>query len=381
MTSTAEIFEEFSSSPPPSITLAPEQSQAADLIQSWFHSGKNLEFRLGGYAGTGKTTIQKHIRELLKVPTAVVAFTGKAVNVLHRKGLSSAATIHSTIYNCEQNPDGTWEFYLRNKLEGNPKLIIIDEASMISRQLYDDLVSFDIPLLFVGDPGQLEPIGDNPNLMARPDFVLNTIHRQAESSPIIQYASSVRKGASPASQSKPGLEVRSKIGFDIPLAATFDQVICAKNKTRMDINRRFRNHLGRIGYDLSVGDKIIILRNNMAYAVFNGMILLIDEVKDNCGTYTIISAHDEADRKFSDLKVWNEPFTRDIGKDFVVPKHDRVPLVYADWGYCITCHKSQGSEWDRVLLWDEWMPPSVWDMKRWRYTGITRASQHLCHCL
>ena len=380
MNSTFDQFTEVSPSTG-SLTLSPEQLTATDLISAWFRSGSNLEFRLGGYAGTGKTTIQKVIREILKTPSAVCAFTGKAVNVLQRKGISDAATIHSTIYNCEQQPDGTWEFFLRNRLEGNPKLIIIDEASMISRQLYDDLVSFDIPLLFVGDPGQLEPIENNPNLMAKPDFTLQTIHRQAESSPIIQYASSIRHGQSPKSEVKPGLEVRSKVGFDVPLAATFDQVICAKNKTRMEINRRFRGFMGRQGYSLEKGDKIIVLRNNMTYAVFNGMILFVDEVLDDCGLFSIINSHDEINRPCNNLRVWNEPFQRDIGKDFVVPKHDRVPLVYADWGYCITCHKSQGSEWDRVLLWDEWMHPSVWDMRRWRYTGITRASKHLTHCL
>ena len=368
----------------PQILLTEEQLHAVDLITQWLKSGSRQEFRLGGYAGTGKTTIQKTIREnldILGTRSVVGAFTGKACNVLQRKGLFDASTIHSMIYDCEVQKNGTFEFFLRSRLEGNPKLIIIDEASMISTELYRDLRSFNIPILFVGDPGQLEPVGDNPNLMSRPDFVLSKIHRQAETSPIIRFASEIRRGVIPKEQKEEGLHVRSKVGFDIPLAATFDQVICAKNKTRVDINRRFRRYLDKPIDKLQPEDKIIVLRNNMSFGVFNGMILFVDLILERTELYTKLDAHDEIGRKFSNLLVWNEPFTKDLPKEFVIPKVNRQQLVYCDWGYCITCHKSQGSEWEKVLLWDEWMPPTIWDMRRWRYTGITRASKELTHCL
>jgi len=366
------------------IQLTEEQLEAVTRIKVWHKSGQRLEFRLGGYAGTGKTTIQKVVREdldILGTRSTICAFTGKAVNVLQRKELHDAATIHSTIYDCVPQKDGNFEFYLKSRLEGNPKLIIIDEASMISSELYTDLRSFNIPLLFVGDPGQLEPIGDNPNLMARPDFVLSKIHRQAESSPIIRFASETRQGVPAKEKTEPGLCIRSKVGFDIPLAATFDQVICARNKTRTDINMRFRRYLEKPVDKLQLGDKIIVLRNNMSFGVFNGMILFVDLVLEHTTLYTKIDAHDEIGRKFSNLLVWNEPFTKPLPKNFTIPKLRNQQLVYADWGYCITCHKSQGSEWDKVLVWFEWMHHSIWDNKRWSYTAITRAAKELTYCL
>ena len=366
------------------IVLTEEQLLACDLIQQWHKNGKKQIFCLGGYAGTGKTTIQHVIRDRLDIlgsRSVVGAYTGKAVHVLHRKGIVDASTIHSMIYNCEVQKDGSFEFFLKPKIEGNPRLIIIDEASMISRELYNDLRSFDVPILFVGDPGQLEPIGDNPNLMAKPDFVLSKIHRQAESSPIIRFASEIRQGGVAKEKTEDGLCIRSKVGFDIPLAATFDQVICARNKTRTDINRRFRKFLDKPTDRLQPLDKIIVLRNNMSFGVFNGMILYIDLILERTDLYTKVDAHDETQKKFNNLLIWNEPFQKELPKDFIVPKFNKQSLIVADWGYCITCHKSQGSEWEKVLIWFEWMPPQVWDNKRWSYTAITRAAKELTYCL
>lgn len=366
----------------PQIVLSDEQLQAVELIKAWHKAKTKPDFRLGGYAGTGKTTIQKVVREqldILGMHSAVCAFTGKAVNVLQRKGLEDATTIHALIYDCEIDKTG-YHFYLKSTLLGKPKLIIVDEASMISTDLFNDLRSFNIPILFVGDPGQLEPVGDNPNLMSRTDFVLSKIHRQAESSPIIRFASETRQGLQPQQRSETGLTIRSKVGFDIPLAATFDQVICAKNQTRRDINLRFRKFMQKPGDTLCPEDKIIILRNNMNYGIFNGMIMFVDLVLEKTSLYTAVNAHDETGKVFQNLKIWNEPFVKDMTKEtLVIPRSDNKSLAYADWGYCVTCHKAQGSEWDKVLVWDE----PIWkqDQKRWRYTAITRAAKELTFCL
>jgi len=179
------------------ITLTDEQELALAAIVAWQSDtfGKN-EFRLGGYAGTGKTTILKTLLDRLatKIPIAVAAFTGKAVHVLQKKGLRQAQTLHSLMYNVETLKGGACNFTLKTRLDPEPNLIIVDEASMISTELYDDLCSFNIKLLFVGDPGQLEPVGDNPNLMKDCDFTLSKIHRQAEDSPIIVFATRIRLG-------------------------------------------------------------------------------------------------------------------------------------------------------------------------------------------
>lgn len=379
------------SPPPPSLTLTDEQNHAVEVICDWMSADDSCpEYKLGGYAGTGKTTaIKSIIKELSHDYHIIVsAFTGKAVHVLQRKGIA-AQTLHSLMYDVKPRLDGTVEFEKRTKLKENPDLIVIDEASMISVDLYRDLLSFNLRYLFVGDPGQLEPVGDNPDLMAKPDIVLSKIHRQAEQSSIVRLATAVRTGGniksfpSDADVSIKDKTVRASEFVDV------DQILCACNATRTSLNAKLRLHYGR-HEPLVLGEKLIILRNNLQYGVFNGMIMFVDEIHSGRHStfrtsYWDVKLHDELGRTFN-LPIWQDPFVEPMferlrGKTPVIPRVNKVPLVYATYGYVITTHKSQGSEWDHVMVFDEWMPPKVWDMKRWRYTAITRAAKKLTYCL
>ncbi len=361
------------------ITLTEEQTFAVESIKKWLDDPLGrIEFKLGGYAGTGKTTVIKFLlRELRPRFTVVVcAFTGKAVNVLDKKGVI-AQTMHSLMYNVEPQFDGTVKFFKKNVLEDYLDLIIVDEASMISTDLYRDLLSFNRRYLFVGDPGQLEPIGDNPNLMASPDLVLSKIHRQAELSPIITLANNVRQGGKFGFTQINGLWVKAK-EITSPEFLANDQVICAKNTTRRLFNDKIRIYKKLPPGEITIGEKLICLRNNITYGVYNGMIIFVDEITTTTFNAWIVKCHDEVGRKLLNLPIWMDPF--------VAPTNDKSPkipkgVIWCDFGYAITCHKSQGSEWNSVLVWDEWLPPQVWDMKRWRYTAITRASEQLTYCI
>lgn len=369
------------------VQLSDEQSAAVGTILDWFINRPEPSFKLGGYAGTGKTTVIKHLLKEchentsedrpIKSPS-VCAFTGKAVNVLNRKGVYGQ-TLHSLMYNCEiDSKTGECTFYKRDRLEGLPDFVIVDESSMLSTELYKDLSSFNIKTLFVGDPGQLEPVGDNPNLMAKPDLVLSKIHRQAEHSPIITLANSVRLGGPLPHQASPELTIRRK-ELKCEEAVLADQIICAKNKTRTNFNDKIREHLQLPSKQITKGEKIICLRNNLNFSVFNGQIFFIDEILFDRNDHWLCNVHDESGKVIKNLPIWKKPFV-DAAFD---PKNVAVSrkLVYCDYGYVITCHKSQGSEWDSVLVIDEWMPPSVWDMRRWRYTAITRAAKKLTYLI
>jgi exodeoxyribonuclease V len=378
----------------PQIKLTDEQQLAIDKIVNWLKIPTHTdpvaygqEFKLGGYAGTGKTTILKHLINVIKQEYGYVvcAFTGKAVSVLKRKGVP-AQTIHSLIYNADVDPKtGAVTFTKRFRLETDPDLIIVDEASMISTELYNDMLAFGKKMLYVGDPGQLEPVGDNPNLMLVPDFILSKIHRQAEQSPIITLANLIRNGGKMNyGMIQDSVEVRQK-QLKASEAVLVDQIICAKNKTRTGLNQNIRRFKGFLT-ELVEGEKIIVLRNNLNRGVFNGLVLFVDEIKEQHHNHWMVNAHDETDQKYSQLRIWSEPFKtpelHEKKSGLIIPRDkDGMQLVYADYGYAITCHKSQGSEWSHVLVMDEWMPPSVWDMKRWRYTAITRASERLTYLL
>ena len=150
---------------------------------------------LGGYAGTGKTTCVNTIVKALenkKYKFAVCAYTGKATNVLRRKGIE-AATIHSTIYRTEKNLETNEVYWTRKPWhEFSHDGFIIDEASMVGEDIHKDLLSFGLPILYVGDHGQLEPVGSKFNLMQNPNYRLEKIHRNAGE--IAHFAEHLRKG-------------------------------------------------------------------------------------------------------------------------------------------------------------------------------------------
>ena len=360
--------------------LTLEQEEAMQGILDWFNGPDRLDDRKqGGFAGTGKTTLIKVLRTELRCYSVITSFTGKACNVLQRKGLP-AQTMHSLLYDVKEGKDGSIYFEKKSTLKDNPDLIIVDEASMVSQDLYNDAKSFGVPMLFVGDPGQLPPVGNNPNLMKDPHNVLQQIHRQAAQSPIIQFATDVRLGkiTKPMPKEVPGLTIKNKVIRASEYFAA-DQIICAKNTTRRNTNTMLRVQKGLPPNTIVKDEKLICLRNDRRQGVFNGMILFVRDITADSGTYWECTLEDEVGTKYRRMKVWKEPFIRPMEKDQDV----RVPYqhIWCDYGYVITCHKSQGSEWPSVLVLDEWMPAHIWDMKRWRYTAITRAAKNLVYCV
>jgi exodeoxyribonuclease-5 len=216
------------------IDLTGEQAGARDAAVRFLSARKAGEMKVGGFAGTGKTTVIKAVmRELEDLRIAVAALSGKAVSVLRRKGVTDAQTIHRTIYDFD--PDDR-TFYRKNHLAADA--VIIDEASMIDRTLYDDLRWFGLPILFVGDMGQLEPVGQDVNLMAEDglDVRLTQIHRQAEGNPIIEFSVAVRTGGTFERGEFETVCIGNRAAFWRRLGWA-DQIICGKNSTRHRVNQ------------------------------------------------------------------------------------------------------------------------------------------------
>lgn len=370
------------------IQLTDDQLTAITNAGVWYQHEHGPVYAIGGYAGTGKTTI---IKEIIRTHThaAVCAFTGKAVSVLKHKGVP-ATTMHSLMYYAEKDLDGKITFHRRAQLPTN--LVIIDEASMVNRMLYEDLCSFHPRILLVGDPGQLEPIGKDPSLMANPDFVLQTIHRQAEQSDIIQFSILVRSGKSPLlfkQQNCDQVEVGDYRRF-VEVAGEVDQCICGYNKTRHYINVEMRKARGfntmPVWYDSldfelpsgmpQVGDRVICLQNNRTVGVFNGLMGTIQEVHKTFTGWMVADILDEAGTLHKQLDVALD-FFGNSKTEWI--KGERPTVTYWDYGYCVTCHKAQGSEFDSVAVFEQIHPK--WDAKRWRYTACTRAAERLVYCV
>ncbi len=320
---------------------------------------------LGGLAGSGKTTI---IRELVeRVPNVrVLAPTGKAAQVLRRKGVA-ADTIHSWLYPPPEedlNGDLIWG---DPAPEETPDLIVVDEASMVYRELFQDLMSLGIRVLFVGDHGQLEPVGDNPNLMANPDVRLETVMRQAAESPILSFAHTVRTGGTMTTRDVPGLRVARPFELNRDTLLSFDQVICAFNRVRQDLNRRMRGT-----GPLADGDKVICLRNDRRRGLFNGLIGYVSGTPVVMGEAVHFDFVSEEGRLYSRVSAWRGQF----GAERTEMALDRKHQLF-DFGCAVTCHKSQGSEWDSVLVVEGLC--EHWSMQRWRYTAATRAAKELVY--
>lgn len=367
------------------VVLTPEQEGVADAILTAYEDGA-MQMSVGGLAGTGKTVLARHLREQLGGSSCVVAPTGKAAQVLRQKGIA-AETIHSVIYRFvgvvqEKNEEGKAIDHATPifdaKTEGEiepPSVFICDESSMVNQEVYNDLVSHRVPIIWIGDHGQLPPVGADPGIMRNPDHVLKTIHRQAAESPIIRLAHAIRNGRDISEfkglgDERLGIYDRSSIDRIVSFARSRDvsQIICAFNKTRNAINASYRRSLGYNDL-LCEGDRIICLKNNRRKMIFNGMIFTVTRIIDHAGQKVIVDLEDDCGVPRREMELDIAPFGGDV--------YDVANLKgeVFDYAYAITAHKSQGSEWPHVLVVDQ--PCRQWDMTRWRYTAFTRAKDRL----
>lgn len=378
---------------PTELNTTPHQTRALEAALAWLdRSAPAPHFALGGFAGTGKTYLLSRLIPLLESKgwdVLVTAPTGKAASVLTRKGVPTT-TVHSACFSLSFEKGKPPIFPLKSvdELFSSPKaLLVVDEASMVNEWMYEQLETLrrqGVRILYVGDHGQLEPVGDDPALLARPDARLEEIIRQAEGNPIIPFSHAIREGREPTACGTGDSTVTFLESF-AELAQTVDrlpQIICAWNATRRTFNHVARHALHGLppGSPPTVGDRIICLRNNHRLSVFNGQIATVSDI-NTLGEDTIeitVRLEDYAkDRTFltraSYFDLAKPPAHKKVREDFSTPE-DATVWTYA---YALTCHKAQGSEWPEVCVIDEAPNTDLWSPARWRYTAATRASDRL----
>ena len=389
------------------IELTEEQRAVHDSVVDWYKSNPDRYISVGGLAGCGKTTVIGFIADTLKrefgtLPIAYVCYTGKASLVLARKLKNldfndSVGTIHSLIYKPIVDEDGSILGWAR-KDDVDASLIIVDEASMVDKDIWRDLTSYGIPILAVGDHGQLPPIGEGGfSLMRNPDLKLVTVHRQALENPIIKLSLYVRRhGSIPtrvfgktAAKLDYSIDQRAKdilYGYDF---RTDSQILCGMNKTRVKLNDLVRGTNGFDCDDPLPGEKLICLKNNRELGIMNGQMGVLNEAKfatellfdlnitmDGLSGPINALTHRNA---FGSVKY--DVAMKELYADALLAglPYDKKPKINMfDFGYAISIHKAQGSEFQRVVLIEERNSfQSDDDYTRWLYTGITRASEKL----
>lgn len=375
--------------------LSPDQKLAIDEVMAWM-STKEKRKTLGGFAGTGKTTIISHLLKTMKgMSIRVCAPTGKAAAVLKNKGVN-ACTLHKLVYQPEnhclihglvspvESKLGRSKARVCDKCNRPVKtkwvkvpiiradLVIVDESSMLNQSMVEDVEALVTKILYVGDHGQLEPIGRDPGIMWEPAIRLEQIHRQAEHSGIIQLAHHMRRGSRPQLW-RPGEMEGARVAQVSKLTPRaldqFDVILCGYNKTRKDVNASLRHLRGFRDSLPEEGERIICLQNDSDLGFYNGLLVTVVCRRESYERprYDLV---DEVGNEFFDVYVDPDQFEAEKKLEYC-PKG----IGLFDFGYCLTVHKAQGSEWDKVAVIEQ--IARSWDPARWRYTAATRAAKRL----
>jgi exodeoxyribonuclease-5 len=359
--------------------FTPHQDAALVAAARWLKGahGRASVFRLFGYAGTGKTTLANHIAEAVDGKVLFAAFTGKAACVMRSKGCEGASTIHSLIYRARESGEEAPSFELWSDAPASKaKLIVIDECSMVDAELGRDLMSFGVPLLVLGDPAQLPPVqGGGFFTEAEPDAMLTQVHRQAQDDPIVRLSMEIRAGQALRPGHYGETQVVCREALDPKRVLGADQVLVGRNVTRRAYNARLRERRGYRDVLPMAGDKLVCLRNNRRKGLFNGALWVVKERPKP--RRQILRMRLKPDEDFTDqvirVSVRPECFTGAI-EQFDWPQRKRYDEF--DFGYVLTVHKAQGSQWDDVVLFDE-SGAFTDNRERWLYTGVTRAAKRL----
>ncbi|WP_138469857.1 ATP-dependent RecD-like DNA helicase [Poseidonocella sp. HB161398] len=362
---------------------SPGQIIALESVMDWLATPAERRpqiFRLFGYAGTGKTTIAKTIAKGIRGDVVFMAFTGKAALQMRRSGCHGASTIHSTIYQPVDGKDGSVTYVLNKDSDCvHAGLIVIDECSMVGEELAKDILSFGKPVLVLGDPAQLPPVSSAGYFTeAEPDAMLTEIHRQAEGNPIIALATMIRNGDIPQSWDRGGAVRMVSRGTLTPQEVVkADQVIVGTHTLRNGFNKRIRRTLGRAGPTPEIGDRLLCLKNDKSLGIFNGGLFTVRDMlhrKRGSTKFRMKLTDDDNGKRGAFITSVRQEFF--LGGVENLEWRDLKHSQQFDYGYAMTCHKAQGSQWQHVIVYDE-SETFRDDAERWLYTAVTRAQERL----
>lgn len=348
--------------------LSDEQQGVFDRISAFVRDPAPAKpyFTVHGLAGSGKTVLLSHVYSAFPDSWAC-ALSGKAADVLRRKTGFEVDTIHSTFYSLEdefETAEGKsvldfQELHGEGDLLG--KLVLVDEVSMIPDDMAEDMIRTGARIVAFGDPGQLPPV-QGQQFFSKPDATLKTIHRQALDSPIIRQAHLVRSGRGYKNDTE-AFRVTTGASREDLLRA--DAILCWKNKSRQAMNAKMRSFKGITADHPVAGEMLMCLRNAKDFGLYNGAI------------YKLLRDFHAGDTRIL-LEVEGEPVEIEMVKFEAlrdgIPSGERA-LTSFTFSYAITVHKAQGSEFDHVLLVDEYSMQE--NRKEWLYTALTRAAKSI----
>lgn len=390
-----------------------QQVHGVYAMENWWRSSNDLVFELAGRAGTGKTTLIKYFIDRIGLDmddVVFLAFMGKAACQMQRNGLP-AQTIHSFIYklvkevvrnekgeiqvDSKGKPLTKLTFRLRDKSElpKIPLLFILDEAGTVSEEMGNDLCSYGIPIIALGDLCQLPPVFGRPFFMNHPNVELTKIMRQAENDPIVWLANQILEG----NRLSPGIYGNSAVINKSDLTEyqmnEADVILTGTNRLRHEINTLFRTTIRPVKrFEIpEVGEKIVCRKNNWSRSI-NDSIYLTNGM---CGTLEYIDMSSLTKNKsvlidfkpdflkhkmFKNVKMDYEHLFSDPalnrGNELDAAKRKRDRIDKFEFAYALTVHLSQGSQYPNVLYLNELYGTETF-RKQMQYTAITRAEKRI----
>lgn len=386
----------------------------AEMVCIYVDNEEHL-YLTNDYIVTHNTTLVNHIIAALgidpEIEVAFVALTGKAAQVLKEKGNPNPTTVHKLIYRADQQKDGSYKFKLKEQLD-NPdlKVIVVDEVSMLPKTMWEQLLTYPVYVLALGDPGQLSPINkeEDNHLLEHPHVFLDEIMRQALDSEIIRCSMWIRQGHSIASYKAENKEVmilnQKDIDNDNSILTWADQILCATNKKRNELNFKLRKLYG-FGEEPQVGDKIVSLKNHWDFGsvddvlgtpLTNGTIGTILSLKPDKLYFPrdiapepvpilLTNLIDNMDTEYLHVPIdYNSLKTGQLTltpvQEYKIKKRKncyREPPFEFAYAYALTVWKAQGSQWDKVLVFEEGHPYEREEHLKAMYTAATRAISRL----
>jgi exodeoxyribonuclease-5 len=388
--------------PAPSITLSPDQKVAFDtLVERTELEGEVST--LTGAAGCGKTTLMRTLIDHLVHQGRHVKLctpTGKAAVRLSEVTGRGCETMHKALYMKVLQGQDKPVFDLPGPPCDPGDIVIIDEASMVARELYQEFqewVPYESHVVYVGDKEQLPPVNDTwgPDL-DNASAHLTEIHRQAMDNPIIVFSKAVREGwddrweeehfdpDDPRIQAYGGLNVAVDWLLDQRSREEDATLITYTHNIRRRMNKAVRQKLGLDVNMMSVGDKLVVKANNPKVGLMNGEVVTVTEV-DELDTYINFRV---AESPFA-LTMKKDLLEKPRGEFYKDTRHLRkkIPhLVHIHYGQCLTVHSSQGSQWKNVgfvegSAYKRLKRKDPDTARRLKYTAITRAAENLAYIM
>lgn len=385
--------------------LNPQQGNAVKRGVKWFRSGSSKQtYEISGPAGSGKTTIIKQMEhELGLEPEEVlyIAYVGKAAQNLALKG-HNARTIHSALYTMEDIPKidiyGNYvlkngrkvtyrSFIKREHISPNIKLIVVDEGGMVDIGMRNDILSFGIPTIVLGDLNQLPPVFGKPGFLLEPDIILTEIMRQAEDSEIIWMSQLVLQGKEiPYGRYNNSIVIPYDEVKDEHLTSS-DMIICGTNRTRENINNYMRESIYKYDdkYPVALGEKLVCRKNDWSRSIgenndiflINGMIGHVKEIHLNTYNGKTIEIDFQPDFLDNDfyrhLRIDLEYLKTPAYEEYSSLNHS---LARMQRGNVITVHLSQGSQYPTVFYHRDFFNRKKYQ-RALDYTAITRAEKNI----